>query len=112
MAKCKDCLHYKVCRTWFILVGHSKKKADEISKMESKGVFCSNFKDKAEPMKHGKWRTAKNCTLPTKHFVCSECNGLTIVSTFRNRCMYRYCPNCGAKIIGNIHDNPELLGGE
>lgn len=23
--KCKDCLHYKVCRKWYILTGHSAK---------------------------------------------------------------------------------------
>lgn len=52
----------------------------------------------AEPVKHGEWRTSKHNSLPTDIFVCSVCNGLVIVSTFRNRCMYSFCPNCGAKM--------------
>lgn len=53
----------------------------------------------AEPVRHGEWRKSKHCHLPTDKFVCSVCNGLVIVSTFRNRCMYNYCPNCGAKMV-------------
>ena len=49
---------------------------------------------------HGEWKISKKEFIPTDKFVCSVCDGLVIVSTFRNRCMYKYCPNCGAKIEG------------
>lgn len=53
-------------------------------------------------VKHGKWRASKSCgVLPTNKFVCSECDGLVIISTYRNRCLYNYCPNCGAKMDGD-----------
>ena len=50
---------------------------------------------------HGEWRTGEHETKPTDKFICSVCDGLVIVSTFRNRCMYKYCPNCGAKMEVN-----------
>lgn len=52
----------------------------------------------AEPVRHGEWRTENRAPAPIDRFVCSVCDGLVIVSTFRNRCMYNYCPNCGAKM--------------
>lgn len=53
-----------------------------------------------QPVKHGTWKHSKTEGLPTNRFVCSECYGLTIVSTYRNRCMLNYCPNCGARMGG------------
>lgn len=72
--------------------------ADEI---DIKGII--NYVPSADvvPVKHGKWRTPKRGTLPTNKFVCSECGRLVIVSTYRNRCLYNYCPNCGAKMDGD-----------
>lgn len=51
-----------------------------------------------KPVRHGEWRTGNRAPVPIDRFVCSVCDGLVIVSTFRNRCMYNYCPNCGAKM--------------
>ncbi len=45
--KCKDCLHYKVCRKWYILTGHSAKEADEIVGREITGGFCTDLSDKS-----------------------------------------------------------------
>lgn len=45
--KCKDCLHYKVCRKWYILAGHSAKEADEIVGREITGGFCTDFSEKS-----------------------------------------------------------------
>lgn len=49
MLKCKDCLHYEVCRNWYILTGHSAKEADEISELEYEyeDNFCTYSKDKS-----------------------------------------------------------------
>lgn len=52
----------------------------------------------ARPVKHGTWKYSKTEGLPTNRFVCSECYGLTIVSTYRNRCMLGFCPNCSAEM--------------
>lgn len=57
-----------------------------------------------EPVKHGRWKHSETEGLPTNRFVCSECYGLTIVSTYRNRCMFNYCPHCGAKMDGGEQD--------
>ena len=51
-----------------------------------------------QKVKHGHWRRSKVEGLPTNRFVCSECDGLVQVSTYRNSCMFKYCPNCGAKM--------------
>lgn len=52
----------------------------------------------AEPVKHGRWTPSKSRGLPTNRFVCSECSGLTQVSTYRYHCMCKYCPTCGARM--------------
>lgn len=59
----------------------------------------------AEPVRHGEWRKSRYCHNPTDKFVCSVCYGLVTVSTFRNRCMYKYCPNCGAKMVESEEEN-------
>ena len=49
--------------------------------------------------KAGYWIVAKSEQfLPTNRFVCSECHGLVQVSTYRYKCLYKYCPTCGAKM--------------
>lgn len=94
MLKCKDCLHYEVCRNWYILTGHSAKEADEISELEHEyeGNFCTYSKDKsliAVPVRHGGWIRSDGYKYPI--YTCSECKYLNSEKT-------SYCPHCGAKM--------------
>lgn len=45
MAKCKDCIHNKACRS-FLVVSHSKTELDAIANVEHASL-CKNFKDKS-----------------------------------------------------------------
>ena len=48
----------------------------------------------AEPVKHGKWINAlEHCGA----FVCSDCE-------YQSTVLYKYCPNCGAKMDGDNHE--------
>ena len=67
-------------------------------------ILDKDLIENVQPMKHGMWRTGCNESLPTTRFVCSECDGLVIVSTYRNSCMYNYCPNCGARMDGENNE--------
>lgn len=80
---------------------------DNRERCEDREQVCSLIADideqptiEVEPVKHGRWKHSKAGGLPTNRFVCSECDGLVQVSTYRNRCMFNYCPNCGAKMDG------------
>ena len=65
----------------------------------------------AEP-KTGKW-VEVDCYGSEKHSVtdmrCSLCGKYaSIVLPHRTRCVYNFCPNCGAKMIGENADNPKI----
>lgn len=74
--------------------------SEELKEFYSQEAIDNAPTIEAEPVRHGKWRTGNRAPAPIDRFVCSVCDGLVVVSTFRNRCMYNYCPNCGAKMDG------------
>ena len=53
--------------------------------------MIADWKDKAEPVRHGKWRFV-NCATGLR-CQCSECLHWVDAGTDRN-----YCPNCGARM--------------
>lgn len=56
----------------------------------------------AEP-KTGKWLPDNN-NYYEERFVCSECKGNYKVATCMGKPVWKFCPNCGAKMEAN-HDN-------
>lgn len=82
MATCKDCLHEKVC-VW------------NAELEQACNEDCSDFKNKADyaEVKHGEWITLEaeiglySCSLCGHNILRAKCN---------------YCPNCGAKMDGDI----------
>ena len=93
---CKDCIHYDMC----YLIEHYG--ADE-----DKACVCKDFKNKSDfaEVKHGKWRSEmreqcdwrgkkQNYYQPNS---CSVCHEAVVERT-------PYCPYCGAKMEGAIHN--------
>lgn len=74
---CKDCINYDECL------------ACKVNAKE-----CLLFKNKADfvEVKHGKWITRKSIH-NEEFYVCSICGTA-------NDDIWRYCPNCGAKMDG------------
>ncbi len=89
----------RVRRYW---TEHSYAKAREAG--AAKCFVCEAPTIEAEPVKHGKWRAGRHNDFPTKMFVCSACDGIVYASAYINRCMYNFCPNCGAKMDGESHE--------
>lgn len=73
---CGDCIHNAVCG----IDGHI--------------IKCEHFKNKADfaEVKHGWWVTRKSIH-NEEFYVCSVCGTA-------NDDIWRYCPNCGAKMDG------------
>ena len=61
----------------------------------------------AEPVKHGRWKAHKpDCRGYTAGFICSSCGNIIYTDYSMKECDYNYCPNCGAKMEGDSHENP------
>lgn len=53
----------------------------------------------AEPVKYGKWEFGKR----REEFVeaeCTACGGVLLVKWYSELSVYKYCPNCGARMDG------------
>ena len=55
-----------------------------------------------QEVRHGYWKKRMSTLSSVK---CSKCGNSHEYDT-------TYCPNCGARMGENIHDNPEMIGGE
>lgn len=96
MPTCKDCLHYEPCYDYGNIL-------DQIHG----GVICDSFKPTADvvEVKHGYWREGTFLKVGGladvyPSVICSDC-GITFCDIVNNHnYMYRYCPNCGAKMDG------------
>lgn len=56
-----------------------------------------------KPVKHGCWITSHPVDV-AKEFKCIVCGGLIELPVFAKHCYYDYCPNCGARMDGNINE--------
>lgn len=52
------------------------------------------------PVVHGRWEESEN--IDDGFWVCSVCKFVSEASSAPN--MYKYCPNCGAKMDGGQHE--------
>jgi DNA-directed RNA polymerase subunit RPC12/RpoP len=93
MATCKECLHYEACvlnEAYWV-----KHNADQA---------CSAFKDKSKyvEQKHSRWLGTHDGWYYS--YSCSECGSeaLTKEETMHDQVCSNYCPNCGAKMDGEI----------
>lgn len=92
MATCKECFHYEVCLSAqrSVAVHHS-----------DNNNCCLQYKDKSEyvKQKHGRWEKA-NKRPKSYIYRCSACGGEAYFCG--GVCGYDYCPNCFAKMDGEI----------
>lgn len=55
----------------------------------------------AEEVVHGKWvKKTADCVY---YYACSECEEPVLKSRWGHDCFTRYCPNCGAKMDGDVN---------
>jgi hypothetical protein len=88
MATCKECLHYRVCAGYGLIL-------DPLHG----GVICEDYKRKEDVVEvvHGCWEEVKyieGCLNPYKH-TCSRCGKSYFDNNSNN---YPFCPLCGAKM--------------
>lgn len=77
---------------------------DNNSKLTTKEVLTTlleYIKEQAvaseEIVKQGEWQNKSNIE-SSKHWICSECQGLVETAHYCCTCYYNYCPQCGAKM--------------
>lgn len=95
--KCKDCIHYCVCKDTVTEDNWTDDTPIEIREMFSP-KYCENFflATDVAPVQHGKWdallkyNPKLGCSVILGYF-CSLCNR-------DNKEETNYCPNCGAKM--------------
>ena len=57
-----------------------------------------------EPLRHGEWIRDTDHHWDSK-YKCSRCEYETDVDTCFGKPLYNYCPYCGAKMDGEMHDD-------
>lgn len=85
MSICGKCIHYEICDEYV-------SPCETFPETEN-GCPCYKSKHDFVEVKHGKWKQAYN-SFPK--YVCTNCNHL-----FNNK-SFKYCPNCGAKMDGEV----------
>jgi hypothetical protein len=95
MTRCKECLYYKICKSYADDVLGSNRNDDELF------CDCSDFKNKADfqEVKHGKWGMGLD-EAGYEYGTCSVC-GYTDYHTFPRGDYPFYCSRCGAKMDGD-----------
>lgn len=96
---CKDCIHNEVC--------YMQEVCNDIEE-QIKELGCMDFiaRSDVQEIKHGKWQITEY-----DYYDCSVCgnsyyNGCESSAEARQRLderpydVYKYCPNCGAKMDG------------
>ena len=58
---------------------------------ENRGI---NISADVDPVKHGRW------VVDGVYVVCSVCNRLTLSPIVKQLPIFKFCPNCGAKMDG------------
>lgn len=86
--KCGDCFHAELCEKSEMLVGFSR----------DNPAYCGMFLNSADvaTVRHGRWIDSLARITP----YCSVCG-------HSHRCLIRtpnYCPNCGAKMDGELNE--------
>ena len=86
---CRDCFKFSDCMEW-----ESTKYYGLDACCNNVESVCEDFKNKADfvEVKHGYWITRKSIH-KEEFYVCSACASATDD-------IWRYCPNCGAKMDG------------
>ena len=92
MADCAKCIHEKACQAW---IRHGETLYDDF---ECSVVGCPYFVD-AVPVVHGRWEKRTDVV----GFVrCSNCRDCNIYDDWADGEKWNYCPNCGAKMDGDV----------
>ena len=92
MARCKDCVHYDVCK----IIQYP-------SLFGLTGDGCDHRKNKADvqEVKHGYWHLLDDCA--NEGVYCSVCNKKVYKTDYANqKVKSNYYPNCGAKMDGDV----------
>jgi hypothetical protein len=87
--KCETCLYNKNCQ---FLAKHKNTIVEG----------CSAYKNAADVVEvvHGEWKDDAFVNNRFPSVRCSECNIRFCDIISNHRCMWYYCPNCGAKMDG------------
>ena len=93
--KCKDCVHYCVCRDTVTEDNWTDDTPVEIREIFSP-KYCENFFLAADvaPVVHAEWELVHIDDNDMPAFRCSHCGRKILIAT------PNYCSNCGCKMIG------------
>lgn len=100
MAKCKDCIHEKVCNALCpkgLLPYQSEDYPAE--------RFCLSFQNKADmvEVRRGEWAWYPD-RMDRQELLCTNCEEPIPYNEDGERMMTPYCPNCGVKMGGGIRN--------
>ena len=91
-------LHMLQCRFHQIRKSDAAWEAIEMAK----DALRAREKSKDDLVKHGKWISNGRNTCSGSRYKCSSCGHTTGYKHLR---IYKFCPNCGAKMDGGDEDN-------
>lgn len=75
------------------------KKEDALVEDEDIEEYAKENTEDVVPVMHGKWIAQYVSTRGlTNMFSCSNCNEITYLSHKKDKCFFKYCPHCGAKM--------------
>lgn len=85
---------------------HDAIRLDEIENLQSIALDIEPVD--AVPVVHARWVKAHGMMPPEYHHrkQCSMCGGWALQDYFGRERMSHYCPNCGAKMLNNVTNDP------